>query len=126
MIRQRLHKTTLAAAPWLTAAVLYNLLVRLTPIRIPCLFRVFTGFQCPGCGMTRMCIALLSGQLQEAVQYNPVLFFMLPFLILYVFIISAVFILTGKQWHIPHENLCAYGCIAILLTFGVLRNLFGW
>mgnify|MGYP002105170408 CR=1 FL=1 len=29
--------------------------------------------------MTRMCIALLSGQLQEAVQYNPVLFFMLPF-----------------------------------------------
>ena len=41
MIRQRLYKTTLAAAPWLTAAVLYNLLVRLTPIRIPCLFRVF-------------------------------------------------------------------------------------
>lgn len=76
--------------------------------------------------MTRMCIALLSGQLQEAVQYNPVLFFMLPFLILYVFIISAVFILTGKQWHIPHENLCAYGCIAALLAFGVFRNLFGW
>lgn len=76
--------------------------------------------------MTRMCIALLSGQLQEAVQYNPVLFFMLPFLILYVFIISVVFILTGKQWRMPYENLCAYGCIAVLLAFGIFRNLFGW
>ena len=38
--------------------VLYAFLILHTPFRIPCLFREVTGLQCPGCGTSRMALAL--------------------------------------------------------------------
>jgi len=38
---------------------------------IPCPFHSVTGIQCPGCGMTRACIALANGDLGDALRYNP-------------------------------------------------------
>lgn len=40
----------------------------LTP---PCAFRTFTGFACPGCGLTRAAHALLHGQYAQAFSLNP-------------------------------------------------------
>lgn len=43
-------------------------------IGVPCPIRTLTGFDCPGCGATRMASALLHGDLGAALQYNaPVL-----------------------------------------------------
>ena len=41
-----------------------------------CLIRRATGFSCPGCGMTRAYIALLSGDIRGAFYYHPL--FLLP------------------------------------------------
>ena len=38
-----------------------------------CIFRIFTGFPCPGCGLTRALIALLKGKWQISLQYHPLL-----------------------------------------------------
>ncbi|WP_129019723.1 DUF2752 domain-containing protein [Edaphocola flava] len=48
---------------------------------IPCLFKTLFGISCPGCGITRAIGALFQGNVQEAWQYNPLLFFIIPILI---------------------------------------------
>ncbi len=38
---------------------------------LPCMFRAFTGFYCPGCGLTRMLHALAHFDLARAFAMNP-------------------------------------------------------
>ena len=45
-----------------------------------CLFRVLTGFACPGCGSTRGLHALLHGDVITAFKFNPFMVLALPFL----------------------------------------------
>ena len=62
----------------LGAGVLYAFLILHTPFRIPCLFREVTGLQCPGCGTSRMALALMRFDIPAAFAYNPVAFFSFP------------------------------------------------
>ncbi len=41
---------------------------------LPCPFHAVTDLECPGCGMTRACIALASGDFGNALQYHPLSF----------------------------------------------------
>ena len=41
---------------------------------IPCIFRSVTHIPCPGCGMTRACLALTQGHFTEAWHYHPLSF----------------------------------------------------
>ncbi len=43
-----------------------------------CPVRIFTGFSCPGCGMTRAWRAFLSGNIREAFYYHPLFLFAVP------------------------------------------------
>ena len=36
-----------------------------------CLFRRLTGFSCPCCGTTRVCLSILRGDIVGAIAYNP-------------------------------------------------------
>jgi hypothetical protein len=47
------------------------LLIWLAPFLRPCLLREATGIPCPTCGATRGTLALLEGQLVEALLLNP-------------------------------------------------------
>lgn len=38
---------------------------------IPCLFHLVTDVPCPGCGMTRACLAIIHGQFGDAWHYQP-------------------------------------------------------
>ena len=40
-------------------------------IGFPCLFHLFTGLYCPGCGGTRAAIHLLHGHIAASFQYHP-------------------------------------------------------
>lgn len=44
-----------------------------------CPFRLMTGVDCPGCGMTRALMALLDGNLPLSIQFHP---FLIPTLFL--------------------------------------------
>lgn len=88
---------------------------------IPCLFRLVTGLQCPGCGVSRMLLALLRLDFPAAFQANPVLLCMLPLLLL----------LGGRVlWLYVHRDTlrsrdvdAAAGVLCgILLIFGAVRN----
>lgn len=43
-----------------------------------CLFHKLTGFDCPGCGMTRATHAAAHGRLGEALRFNPLGMILLP------------------------------------------------
>jgi hypothetical protein len=46
---------------------------------IPCLFRATTGFECPGCGLTRACVAFARGDPARAIAFNPLSPFVVGF-----------------------------------------------
>lgn len=51
---------------------IYYLWIRLTGVAFPCVFHRLTGLDCPGCGLTRMCLALIHLDVPNAYQSNPV------------------------------------------------------
>ncbi len=44
----------------------------------PCMFRLFTGYYCIGCGLTRALHALVHGDLARAFAMNPLAMLVLP------------------------------------------------
>lgn len=51
-----------------------------------CMFRIFTGYDCPGCGSQRAIHSLLHGHPLQAWHYNPFIFFAVPIGAFYLFI----------------------------------------
>ena len=51
-----------------------------------CMFRLVTGWDCPGCGSQRAIHSLLHGHLGRAWQFNPFIFFAVPIGAFYLFI----------------------------------------
>lgn len=87
----------------------------------PCVFHLLTGLHCPGCGLTRALHALAHGDIARAWAMHPLLLLALP----------AVVAMIG-QWLWGRTVLPAWAnrwlhdgrvWIALLLLFGVLRNL---
>lgn len=90
---------------------------------IPCLFHLVTGLDCPGCGVTRMLAALAAGDLAGAWRSNPCLLALSPVLAVLAFSLAAGWLRTGQLHPKRLQSLLLWGCIGVLLVFGVLRNL---
>ena len=70
---------------WLIYCLLFVYVLALTlnamglHIWLPaCQVTYFTGHECFGCGLNRAAIALLSGDVRAAINYNPLIFIYLP------------------------------------------------
>jgi hypothetical protein len=79
----------------------------------PCVFRSMTGLLCPGCGITRALHQLLHGRIADAFHYNAVVLVLGPLLVGSAAVKPR---LLYKPW-------LAWAVIAILLAWGVVRNL---
>ncbi len=92
-----------------------------TGIGIPCIFRLITGLQCPGCGITTMFTALFFLDFHSAYEANQYLFVTLPFLIF-----ESVFELIRRKLHKPcplWNQILLILYLVGLITFGILRAL---
>ncbi|MFB9754133.1 DUF2752 domain-containing protein [Paenibacillus hodogayensis] len=91
-----------------------------TQLGIPCLFHEITGLYCPGCGITRAAASLLQFRLDQAFQYNPLLFLLPPLYLIYA-------ISTKKQKRLPGKVLMAV-MLTVTFAFGICRNIpaFAW
>ena len=106
----------------LTIGILYFVFISLTDMGIPCVFRLVTGLQCPGCGISRMLASLIRLDFAAAFRYNPVILLTSPIL-LFAFIRSDIdYIRTGKSY-IERYRFLWIAELVILLAFGVIRNL---
>lgn len=83
-----------------------------------CPIYAFTGIYCPGCGGLRATWDLLHGDVQGAVNQNP-LIFAIPLLVLVGFLVQADAKKTGRRWPTIVVLILV---AAITLAFTILRN----
>ena len=114
--RTTLYKT---GAGVLCAGLFYGLALIPLGFRIPCLLYRFTGLRCPGCGVTDLCLALLHGRFREALGYNWGLVLASP----------ALAWLMVRLWKKgacgKTEKAVSTALLAVLLAWGVARNIWG-
>jgi len=90
----------------------------------PCPVHALTGVDCPGCGMTRGTMSLLSGDVSGAIGHNALMFLLgLPLLALLWF-----FWLRGRVGGPPapgwaRSRTALYAWLALTVAFTVFRNL---
>ena len=124
MERSRRLRRVLAGGGVLLAAGLgYALWVGFTGLALPCPFRAATGLLCPGCGVTRLCLALLRGNFPAAWSANPVLLLLLPVLAALAVRIAVRYVREGRTAGPRWENVLCWILAALLVIWGVVRNL---
>ncbi len=90
---------------------------------IPCLFHAATGFLCPGCGVSRMCLRLLRLDLAGAFCANAaVLLLLIPGIPMAV-LLALRYIRTGEFRLSRLQTASIWVAVGLLLLFGLLRNL---
>lgn len=123
MVKKRLYRVCVAFFLLLLAGILYGSFVRKTGAGIPCMFHLITGLKCPGCGVTRMAVALLQLDFAGAFKANPAVLMLSPAL-LAVFIKALIdYVKTGRQIMGAAQNTVLWISVALLVTYGILRNL---
>ncbi len=121
--RQRLFRLLLSGAALLCAGLLYAVFYLTFGWGIPCPFYTFTGLQCPGCGVSRLCLSLLQGDILAAWGFNPGLMAAAPFLAV-LFGASAVrYVKTGSLRNARWQSIGLWAVCAWLLLWGVWRNI---
>lgn len=75
----RLHRLLIKTGILLGIGIGYLLFTQLTGWGIPCVFYLVTGLDCPGCGISRMFMALARGDILMAARHNLLVFCLLPF-----------------------------------------------
>ena len=97
--------------------------VREPDLRFPVFFHAITKLYCPGCGMTRCLTHLLQFEIQDAFRCNVAIFLLSPAL-LYIFSYSLYsYVRYGKMHFSKVQNILLFGCLTILILFGIVRNL---
>ena len=76
-----------------------------------CLISIITGFPCPGCGMTRAFVNLLTFHFKDAFYWSPSIFLWIPLLI-YGILNRYIFKCSNKIFTIL---LCITGIITIII-----------
>ena len=107
----------------LTAGICYGAVVSKIGFGIPCLFRLITGLQCPGCGITHTALCLMHGDLSGAFHANAMVLTLLPVGGILAAKITLRYLKTGNRRLTRWENRTVIGMIVLLIGFGVVRNL---
>lgn len=105
--------------------LLYYFLNLYTGFVIFCPIHEFTGYYCPGCGITRLLFSLIKLDIYQAFRYNPLVFILFIISIFY-FIIKAILKKFNKNIIVP--EFIWYILIIIVIVYGILRNIpeFDW
>ena len=91
-----------------------------------CLFKVLTGFSCPGCGFQRAAHAALHGHWAEAWAYNRFLIYSLPYLLC---VMLAEWCTRGRLRErlrrIFEGREACWTYVLLFVVWGVVRNVYG-
>ncbi len=121
----RLRRLLLWGAALLGLGLIYAAVNTRLGLYVPCLFRAATGWKCPGCGVTSLCLALLRLDLPAAWAANPVLLLLLPAIALLTARTAVRYVREGSNPLPPWEERLAWGLVIVLVLWGIARNLLG-
>lgn len=89
---------------------------------IPCIFHFVTGLNCISCGVTRMLVYLLQGDIYDAYYTNRLLFITLPLFVFYIIKGSIQYVKNGKPSYSRTDKTVFIGFIVAAAIFGIVRN----
>lgn len=122
-MRNRFKKTVLICAAVLLSGCAYLIVYRKTGIGIPCLFRLVTHLNCPGCGVTRMLESLLRLDIVSAFHYNACLLILFPVLIALFVRWAYLYIRYGSFKGTTIDQILNATCVVVLIIWGIVRNI---
>lgn len=105
--------------------ILYYAVFTLTGRGIPCIFRLLTGYLCPGCGMTHAVSALLAGQVRKAVEYNALSVTVLPVLVWYLAFRGYRYLRGEEDRFRVWELVLLVVLVLTTAAYGLIRNMKG-
>ncbi len=121
--QERLNKTLKGFLILFLVCFLYFIFVKIVGFGIPCIFHTVTGLHCPGCGISRMFIALFKLDFKAAFQYNALIFALSPIALFFIVRHYVLYILYGKRKSEKFETVLLIIALILLIIFGILRNL---
>ena len=122
-MRARLRRVLLCTAIALFFGLGYALWIKTVGFGIPCMLNLLTGLECPSCGISRMCMALLGLRFAEAFAYNPAIFCLLPLGIAVAGAWTVRYVRSGDVRLRKWMTASVFFMIFVLILFGILRNL---
>lgn len=123
MKKQRLLKVVLIVIIIFSLGIGYAIWCNYSDVQIPCIFYKRTGLLCPGCGGTRMCMALLEFNFKEAFYYNKAVFILMPYFIWIICKYTLIYINCGTSEVTKKDNIGIMVAIVVLVIYGVVRNI---
>lgn len=124
--KQRLKKIIIYISQFTLLGIIYYAFIKLTGMKLPCISYTIFGFHCPGCGLTRMCIAIIEGDFRLAFRQNMFVFCLLPFIIIWSLYRAYKYIFNEKYESTFTEKIIFIIVFFSAVTFAVLRNLPGF
>ena len=121
--KKRLKEVVRPVAQVLLIGIAYFVFIKITGWMIPCPIRLVTGKYCPGCGLSRMLLAMLRFDFKAAFLANRFLFFLMPVILIYALIKAVRYIKTGKKEQTVTEQIAVFLVFILTLIFWVLRNM---
>lgn len=118
----KVSKTLIITALALVAAGAVTLCAVFDPETHPapkCIFKSLTGWDCPGCGTQRAIHAMASGDISAAWNFNPMLFFAIPLVILYFI---SEYKGQGRLYGILHHWITAMTIAVLIIFWWIGRN----
>lgn len=122
-MKERLNTLLRAGAVLVGAGAAYAALIAVLGRGLYCPFWRLTGLLCPGCGVTRMCLALLRLDLAGAWRANAALLLALPVLAALAIRLMWVYVRTGRRLPSRGEERLIWILVVYFLVWGVVRNL---
>ena len=119
---KRLKKVLVKFGIALLVGLAYLIFVRLTGLGIPCLLTLFTKGHCPGCGITRMFLALSRLDFAAAVRANALLMILIPFSLPFVAIRLKNYIKSGENKPAKIEKWFVIAAFVLTVAFWIMRN----
>ena len=107
--------------PLLLAGIVYYIIGSHIGFFIKCPLHKYFGLDCPGCGATRMAVAMIHGNYYQAFRFNPLIFFLLPEMFIMVSYALGIIEFEGKYQKIYLKCVEIIGVMAVV--FFVLRNI---